>query len=149
MIHGRRSTYSRHNCRCNDCVSAQSTYFRDYLRRVKNGEVNIDSLAKLRARTKKQNDKPKFRLLMKKKNDDRRAYLYKLKDIPCSDCGNKYRPEMMDFDHRPGTEKKFTIGTSMQRNWKAILDEVEKCDIVCGNCHRMRTIMRKRERKPK
>ena len=44
----------------------------------------------------------------------------------------------MDYDHRPGTKKKFNV--SVIRKGKAeILKEIEKCDLVCANCHRIRT----------
>lgn len=68
-----------------------------------------------------------------------------LKDKPCMDCGNSFPPECMDFDHRPGEEKLFAIGMIKTRSWAAIQQEVAKCDLVCANCHRIRTTARKRE----
>lgn len=62
---------------------------------------------------------------------------------PCMDCDVSYPPYVMDFDHRPGVDKKFNI--SDYRNVssvKALLDEIEKCDLVCANCHRIRTFTR-------
>ncbi len=46
----------------------------------------------------------------------------------------------MDFDHVRG-EKKFNLGSVLALNVSAeILDEeIAKCDIVCANCHRIRT----------
>jgi hypothetical protein len=45
----------------------------------------------------------------------------------------------MDFDHVRG-EKKFNIGpTAAANSVKMILEEAKKCDIVCSNCHRIRT----------
>ncbi len=48
---------------------------------------------------------------------------------------------VLDFDHRDQKTKKFNLaeaisgGISMSR----IKTEIEKCDIVCANCHRRRT----------
>lgn len=69
----------------------------------------------------------------------RRAYLNELKSsTPCTDCGMKYPSECMDFDH---TEKNKSIGVAQSTNhsWKKMLSEVKKCEIVCSNCHRVRT----------
>ena len=62
-----------------------------------------------------------------------------LKDIPCMDCGQKFPSVCMDFDHRNPEEKKFSIASAAGRNVQSIMDEIEKCDIVCANCHRLRT----------
>lgn len=58
------------------------------------------------------------------------------------DCGNEYPYYVMDFDHVRGTKKFGINGTSDSHGIKAILEEVEKCDIVCSNCHRIRTARR-------
>jgi hypothetical protein len=44
----------------------------------------------------------------------------------------------MDFDHRPGTVKLFHIGKNTHSE-DAVLAEIAKCDVVCANCHRVRT----------
>lgn len=58
----------------------------------------------------------------------------------CMDCGIHYPYYVMDFDHRPGTTKLFTISdTSSIKSLEALIEEMAKCDIVCSNCHRHRT----------
>lgn len=70
----------------------------------------------------------------------RKALIDGIKKGPCMDCGGRFHPVSMDFDHRPG-EIKFGCVSSMAK--KAALDEVlaeiAKCDLVCANCHRLRT----------
>jgi hypothetical protein len=58
----------------------------------------------------------------------------------CADCGEK-DPIVLDFDHRDRKEKHFQIGDTARFGWskKKLLEEVEKCDVVCANCHRRRT----------
>lgn len=75
----------------------------------------------------------------------RRQLLHALKDVPCMDCEGEFNPWQMDFDHRPDEEKLFGVGASITRRWEDILLEIEKCDIVCSNCHRDRTYTRNQE----
>jgi len=67
-------------------------------------------------------------------------WLRDLRRIPCMDCGGAFPPHVMDFDHRDRSTKSFNIaGGSILRNRGAVLEEVMKCDVVCANCHRLRT----------
>ena len=47
----------------------------------------------------------------------------------------------MEFDHRPGTKKKFGVCqiTWHGRSLKSVQEEIDKCDVVCVMCHRLRT----------
>ena len=59
---------------------------------------------------------------------------------PCSDCGQRFPLCVMDFDHVRGN-KLFSLGHA---NGKGITEEmvyaeIAKCDLVCANCHRIRT----------
>ncbi len=76
----------------------------------------------------------------------RRAILDAIKvHAGCADCKRTdLRPECLDFDHLPGTEKRWSVGVNMRRSGAALLDEIAKCEIVCANCHRTRTLERKR-----
>jgi len=78
-----------------------------------------------------------------------RAYIIDIKSkTPCKDCGKIFHPVAMDFDHIHG-DKKFQIGSSNLSSWKAILNEISKCEIVCSNCHRVRTFVRKLSKEEK
>jgi hypothetical protein len=60
---------------------------------------------------------------------------------PCVDCGER-DPVVLEFDHL--RDKAFNIGSALsRRNWQAILDEMAKCEVVCANCHRRRTAVRR------
>lgn len=61
---------------------------------------------------------------------------------PCFDCGLWYPYYVMQFDHVRG-EKKFAIAkihNSVGR--KRLEEELDKCDLVCANCHAVRTHFR-------
>jgi hypothetical protein len=62
-----------------------------------------------------------------------------LKTHPCVDCGEG-DPIVLEFDHRDPTTKRDDVGRLMHMaNLTAVVAEVEKCDVRCGNCHRIRT----------
>jgi hypothetical protein len=55
---------------------------------------------------------------------------------PCVDCGET-DPVVLEFDHL--ADKEFDVGRALPyRNWQSILEEIEKCEVVCRNCHRRR-----------
>lgn len=59
---------------------------------------------------------------------------------PCADCDVSYPYYVMHFDHLDSTEKIGNVNVLL--NTKALqttLNEIEKCDIVCANCHSVRT----------
>lgn len=69
-----------------------------------------------------------------------RTLIDQLKSMPCADCGGTFDPVCMDFDHRPGTAKRRAVGKMAGKfSEAAILAEIAKCDVVCANCHRLRT----------
>ena len=76
-----------------------------------------------------------------------RARLAELKAGPCSDCGQCFPPCAMDFDHRPGEVKLFKISSALSRPENVLMAEVSKCDLVCANCHRIRTFITRRTNK--
>jgi hypothetical protein len=62
---------------------------------------------------------------------------------PCTDCGED-DPVVLEFDHLGADTKCFDIGQALSyRKWQSILDEIEKCEVVCANCHRRRTARRR------
>lgn len=63
----------------------------------------------------------------------------------CMDCEQVYPPYVMDFDHRDGTTKVFGVSQMIAWNLSRvrILEEIAKCDLVCSNCHRIRTHRRR------
>lgn len=75
----------------------------------------------------------------KKRHEEFKAWLAKVKDQPCADCGIKYPTVCMDLDHRDPSTKLFMVSSSAMRSRAALVAEVAKCDVVCSNCHRLRT----------
>ena len=60
------------------------------------------------------------------------------KNKPCMDCGRSYPSYVMDFDHRE--DKSFGISMSWKtKGRQQVIAEIAKCDVVCSNCHRIRS----------
>lgn len=70
-------------------------------------------------------------------------FLRSCKDRPCADCGQSYPYWVMDFDHLHS--KNFNLGSAPTRRlgMDRIKKEVEKCEVVCSNCHRTRSYNRR------
>ena len=67
-----------------------------------------------------------------------------LRDVPCTDCRQRFPPCAMDFDHRdPATKEQAVTRMIGRSGTERILAEVAKCDIVCANRHRLRTFERR------
>jgi hypothetical protein len=78
-----------------------------------------------------------------------RQEVYDYKEAnPCLDCGKHYPHPVMEFDHVRG-DKVANVGDLLKRNntKKGLWGEIEKCDLVCANCHRVRTHERRKARK--
>ena len=62
-----------------------------------------------------------------------------LTEHPCVDCSNS-DPRVLEFDHVRG-EKTHNVSdlSSLHFCWETILKEIEKCDVRCANCHRLKT----------
>lgn len=76
----------------------------------------------------------------------KRAIVSLAKDNPCMDCGEKYHPYAMDFDHRESSEKRANVSALLTNRCATdsdVLAEIAKCDLVCSNCHRLRTFKRR------
>lgn len=73
-----------------------------------------------------------------KRNKNRtKIYNYLLVN-PCADCGEK-DPIVLEFDHLDPKNKNYNISNMMSYSWEKIEKEIEKCQVVCANCHRRRT----------
>ncbi len=73
-----------------------------------------------------------------------RMHLAEIKEKSgCVDCGRDFPYYVLDFDHVQGNK---TYSLSYMCRWhtlEEINEEMQKCEIVCANCHRERTYRRK------
>lgn len=70
-----------------------------------------------------------------------KAIIDAFKDRPCTDCGVRYPAHVMDLDHT-GEKTGDVSVLRVSRGMETVLTELEKCEVVCANCHRQRTFER-------
>lgn len=66
-----------------------------------------------------------------------------LESHPCVDCGES-DPLVLEFDHLRDKIANVSAMVLKNRPWEVIEAEIEKCQVVCANCHRRRTAARAR-----
>lgn len=99
----------------------------------------------LRAWRKEYNKKTKSKrsLQAKARRAAAKAFVDAYKSRPCMDCGRSFPPVAMDLDHVRGSKSK-GIANLVGGAYKLdlIKIELEKCDVICACCHRIRTATR-------
>jgi hypothetical protein len=92
-----------------------------------------------------QKNKEKVQALRKVTNErylerNRQFVLSYLQEHPCIDCGFS-DIRALEFDHRDPTLKKVEVSTMISRtSLETLKEEIEKCDVRCANCHRIKTV---------
>lgn len=76
----------------------------------------------------------------KKQTQNRTEFLRNYKEAAgCLDCRVGYPHYILEFDHREGEEKIGPVGSLKRISMEKLMGEIDKCDVVCANCHRART----------
>lgn len=74
--------------------------------------------------------------------------LHRIKELtPCADCGINYHPAQMTFDHLG--EKTASINSMTSYSEERKVAELAKCEVVCANCHALRTWNRRQQGAPR
>ncbi len=81
----------------------------------------------------------RVRKAVQKKDRHEKMAAY-LADKSCESCGIS-DIRVLDFDHIEPSKKKFSISRGLNNGWAwdVIMEEVQKCRILCANCHRIVT----------
>ena len=88
-----------------------------------------------------RNNKQVYADKSKESRDKAHEYVYQhIKKHPCLVCGET-DPIVLEFDHRNPDEKSFDICSGIQRRMsvRRLQSEIDKCDVLCSNCHRRKT----------
>lgn len=102
-------------------------------------KVCVSTLTKQRH----ENNPEYFRNRNKIRRRRLQEWLSEQKSKPCLDCGNCFPPICMDFDHI-GNDKEGNIAYLINAtSFSKVKEEIAKCEVVCSNCHRIRTYKRR------
>lgn len=118
-FHKRKRALDGHASWCRDCfkINWQKRYYENHTHyRARHN--------KSRSEIREQNARLVFEYLEKH---------------PCISCGES-DPIVLEFDHRKMDEKIESISNLIRdASWKRIKSEIEKCDVLCANCHRRKS----------
>ena len=88
----------------------------------------------------------KLRVQAAERSRQAREILNYLKSNPCVDCGGRFPVACMHFDHRDyRTKRKIVAVWASAGLIPQMLGEIERCDLVCANCHAIRTDRRRHD----
>jgi len=134
---------------CKTCLEYKAT---DKFQKKQNNLDGLDNICAICKNKSSKESKTKYYEKNKKESKERAIKfnnnkIAKLQKIVnkikinkgCIDCGLKENPECLDFDHI--NDKILNISFMVSRRYKLeqILQEIEKCEIRCANCHRRKT----------
>lgn len=114
------SEFNKHHYRGyqSECKSCRSVYNKQHYEKNKKSYIE---------RAKKQQERTK-------------EFIRELKNVPCKDCRLFHPYWRMHFDHLDGKQKLFNIANSFHSvSAERLSKEIEKCEVVCANCHADRT----------
>ena len=83
---------------------------------------------------------------VRKARQERAEWINSIKlQCGCVDCGYNASPLALEFDHLPGKIKITEVSKMASGGYthEDILNEIAKCDVVCANCHAIRTHQRR------
>ena len=76
----------------------------------------------------------------KAQRQKRQEYLNKVKtEKGCAKCGYNEHPAALQFNHLDRSEKSFNIGEYKTLSMETINKEIDKCEVLCTNCHAIYT----------
>lgn len=110
---------------CRECMRGA---WADWYSEEKNREHHLDLVSKRR----------------RKRIEKHRRMINERKSQPCVDCGCIYPPYVMDFDHLGDDKSDIVSKLAWTRGTDVLIAEMDKCEVVCANCHRERTQRRLR-----
>lgn len=123
---GTAAMYQRHRKKGEDCSICRHAY----------SKVCQERKIKVGLTQKKSSVNTSFKMRQMIKDE-------KLARLFCLDCSIPITLDntfMFDFDHRDPAEKLFTISRHYKGvSYASLINEMNKCDLVCANCHRHRT----------
>lgn len=70
-----------------------------------------------------------------KQRYDKKIRAIEYKGGKCQRCGYSKCRAALHFHHRDPSKKEFSVGGNHCYSWNRIKGELDKCDLICSNCH--------------
>lgn len=131
---------TKHCPKCN--ITKESTEFSASKRRKDGLQTECKACRKAMAHKHYEENKPTYLARGKQSTTKFRSWLNDLKNLPCTDCKVEYPYYVMDYDHVVKDKIDSVSVLKRSGNVKKVKAEIAKCEIVCANCHRIRTFNR-------
>lgn len=77
-----------------------------------------------------------MRKYLKKRYEERRKFALEYLGNKCVNCGTI---EGLEFDHIDPKKRSFTIGKRWLTSMESLISELDKCQLLCRNCHEIKT----------
>jgi hypothetical protein len=134
-----KKSKNHYNSYCKECIAVRRKELR--IHRIKNGLCPCCGKTpqqdrKLCERCNRSNVERQIKLRIATKE---RAIVFL--GGKCVDCGlTNVHPAVYDFHHVDPNNKDFTVGEGLTqfKKWEKIEVELQKCILLCSNCHRVR-----------
>ena len=132
VIDGKRRNFQRRKycLECSPFGSGNTAKLSRY------GETFLDFKTKGQLKRKKEKNKKIYTKYQKEKREERKQKLVALRGGKCVKCGYNKCYACLDFHHRDPATKEFEISASgLLLKWDRLVNEANKCDVYCKNCH--------------
>ncbi len=121
---------------CNTEKPLTGDFWHKAKRRPDGWEYSCKECVKERTRNNYHSNKEKWNETTKRNHRKRREKLQELKaSLSCTKC-NEQRHWLLDFHHVDPTQKDFQLSQGERYGWEKVQSEIEKCVVLCSNCHR-------------
>jgi hypothetical protein len=107
-------------------------------RSIPRSSIDPEKVKRMKLRDKEYRDSGRSAKSIADFTKKRMNFINSFKDVPCVDCGQKFPPECMDFDH-VSADKLENVSRMRRFSKERLVNEIKKCEVVCANCHRIRT----------
>lgn len=87
---------------------------------------------------RRNRDKATYNKQTQQRRNENKLRAIEYKGGCCKDCKGTFPPYVYDFHHLDPKEKEGTLGTLLHRTFENCIVELDKCVLLCANCHRIR-----------
>jgi len=105
-----------------------------YAKKMANPETA--KIIKEQTETWRKENKDRLNESIKSLKNKKREHLIEMLGGKCSGCGIT---ENLQFDHIDRKNKSFTIGKCLGNSLEKLIDEAQKCQLLCKSCHQVKT----------